>query len=395
MRIILTDKIICTLTILIIIGFSVCSCKSDPDITDPNTNNGQDNNDPEPPELIEKAFTFNNPSTFSYPYFDGSTERMITELRDPCIIREGDTYYLVYTHYPFTHHTSKDESKPDMNSSPGIRLYSSKDLKNWIFEKWLVKSSELVVNCPYKHRFWAPEIHKIKNKFYLIFYADNWIKEAYNPDGQMGTKAFVGVSNNITGPYEHITYLEGAGCDTNLFEDENGKTYAIMPFGEMYIQEVDLTGIEDNNIRLIGERKMIVSADNSDVGKNFDPDYMEGPWMTKKDGKYILYTGSPYRKKTDPEFVHDLEEGYWVGTATADNIWGPYKKEPQVFLGGHIAIFEGPDGKEWFSYRGEAGGICQGLLNIDPVTFNDEGAVIKSTPTVGRKTITYMGPKDK
>ena len=240
MRIILTDKIICTLTILIIIGFSVCSCKSDPDITDPNTNNGQDNNDPEPPELIEKTFTFNNPSTFSYPYFDGSTERMITELRDPCIIREGDTYYLVYTHYPFTHHTSKDESKPDMNSSPGIRLYSSKDLKNWTFEKWLVKSSELVVNCPYKHRFWAPEIHKIKNKFYLIFYADNWIKEAYNPDGQMGTKAFVGVSNNITGPYEHITYLEGAGCDTNLFEDENGKTYAIMPFGEMYIQEVDL-----------------------------------------------------------------------------------------------------------------------------------------------------------
>ena len=236
---------------------------------------------------------------------------------------------------------------------------------------------------------------KIKNKFYLIFYADNWIKEAYNPDGQMGTKAFVGVSNNITGPYEHITYLEGAGCDTNLFEDENGKTYAIMPFGEMYIQEVDLTGIEDNNIRLIGERKMIVSADNSDVGKNFDPDYMEGPWMTKKDGKYILYTGSPYRKKTDPEFVHDLEEGYWVGTATADNIWGPYKKEPQVFLGGHIAIFEGPDGKEWFSYRGEAGGICQGLLNIDPVTFNEEGAVIKSPPTVGSKTITYMGPKDK
>ena len=116
-------------------------------------------------KTTEKTFSYENPSTFSYIYDNGKTTDTITELRDPCIIREGDTYYLVFTHFPFTHHTSKDESKPDMNSSPGIRLYSSKDLKNWTFEKWLVKSSELPEDCPYKHRFWAPEIHKIKNKF--------------------------------------------------------------------------------------------------------------------------------------------------------------------------------------------------------------------------------------
>lgn len=114
-------------------------------------------------------FTFQNPLPFSYPYFNGQEEQIKTELRDPCIMRDGDTYYLVYTHFPFTHHTSRNPALPDMNSSPGIRLYSSKDLKNWKFENWIVKSSELPENCPYKHRFWAPELRKMNGKYYVIF----------------------------------------------------------------------------------------------------------------------------------------------------------------------------------------------------------------------------------
>ena len=80
--------------------------------------------------VAPSSFTYQNPLVFSYPYFDGTRERTITELRDPAIIREGDTYYLVFTHFPFTHHTSRDPGKPDYNSSPGIRLYSSTDLRS-------------------------------------------------------------------------------------------------------------------------------------------------------------------------------------------------------------------------------------------------------------------------
>jgi beta-xylosidase len=78
--------------------------------------------------------------------------------------------------YPFSHHTGKDESKPDMNSSPGIKLYRSSDLLDWEFVDWLVKSSELPEDCPYKHRFWSPEIRMINGKYYLTFTADNWVK---------------------------------------------------------------------------------------------------------------------------------------------------------------------------------------------------------------------------
>lgn len=346
-----------------------------------------------------KTLTYQNPIDFSYPFDNGTTVRTIKELRDPCIIREGDTYYLVYTHYPFTHHTSRDSTKIDYNSSPGIRLYSSKDLKNWKFEKWLVKSSELPVNSPYKHRFWAPELRKFGRRFYLTFYADNWIKDEYNLDGKMGYVPFVGVADKITGPYEHFSWLKGGGCDTDMFQDDNGKTYAIMPFGNQYIQEADISNIDKGKIKLIGERKMIVSKDNTDVGLKTSPSYLEGPWMTKYKDKYMLFFAGNYPKPekntSQPTEVRDLPYGYWVGLATADSIWGPYTKQPQVFQGGHIAVFTGPDGKPWFSYRGESGGKSQGLLCVDPIPFEEDGTLNPFLPSTTPVTISLESKKKK
>ena len=144
----------------------------------------------------------------------------------------------------------------------------------------------------------------------------------------MALRCLRGRGRRVTGPYRHITWLKGAGCDTTLFADDNGKTYAIMPFGDEFIQEVNLTGIEQGDIKLVGSRRMIVSRDNKDVGRRTSPDYLEGPWIIKRKGKYILFTAAPYRKpKLVPQTSApaDLAEGYWVGAAVADNIWGPIK----------------------------------------------------------------------
>jgi len=332
-------------------------------------------------------FTYQNPLDFSYTYFDGEKEVTKTEVRDPCIFREGDTYYLIFNHFPFTHHTSRDPNKPDYNSSPGLKLYSSKDLKSWTFENWVVKSSELPEDCPYKHRFWAPEIRKMNGKFYLMFYADNWIKDEYNAAGKMGYVGFVGVADKPTGPYENITWLPGSGCDTHIFCDDDGQFYSVMPFQNTYIQKADLSGINNGDIKLTGERKEIVSCDNSDINEKYSPDYMEAPWMIKRNGKYVLFTGSPYRENKKPaEGETELIPGYWVGVSMADNVWGPYTKQPQIFLGGHISVFTGPDGKEWFSYRGEAGGTQHGKLCIDPVPFAEDGSLSQWEPS--RESVT-------
>ena len=96
---------------------------------------------------LTPAFEYRNPLDFAYPYDDGTKVRTITELRDPAIIREGDTYFLVFTHLPFTHHTSRDPKKVDYNSSPGIRLRAMA-AKGKVIPEVLAKVEPLLAEKP-------------------------------------------------------------------------------------------------------------------------------------------------------------------------------------------------------------------------------------------------------
>ena len=323
-------------------------------------------------------FAWSNPLDFQYSEGQAAPRK---EIRDPCIIREGDTYYLVFTMWPFRNREEKFLNEPDQGGSPGLALYSSHDLKSWKFENWLVKSSELPENCPYKNRFWAPEIHKIGGKFYLIFTADNWLKKEFNPAGTWGSAgyAFVGIADNITGPYEHITWIRGAGCDTTLFGDSDGKTYAFIPRGNIDVHEIDLTGIAHDEVKLLGKPQRIVTADNSDIGVAAKPDYLEGPWVEKIGAKYFLFYAEIYRDENFPGWL-----GYWTGIASADSPLGPWKKDPRgkLFAGGHLAVFDGPDHRKWFSYRGESRNNAHGLLCIDPLDVDSNATIKTIAPTI-------------
>jgi len=314
-----------------------------------------------------KTFDYTNPLAFKYPTPERPDE---SEIRDPCIIHEGDRYYLTYTVWPFSDSSSKDPAKPDMRSSPGIALYSSADMKSWKFENWIVKSSELPDDCPYKHRFWAPEIHKIQGKFYVIFTADNWLKKEYNATGDWGYHAFVGVADKVTGPYKHITYIKDSACDTTLMDAKNGKVYAIMPFGDLFEQEIDLSRLSEGKITL-GERKKILTCDNADIQQP-SPKYLEGPWGFKAKGKFYLFYAETY------------EDSYWTGVAYADSPEGPWRKDPRgkVFEGGHLAVFDGPDGRGWFSYRGESQPEARARLCIDPFSIGPDGMIVTDKPTI-------------
>jgi len=333
-------------------------------------------------------FAWSNPLPFEYTEGQTAPRR---EVRDPCILREGDRYYLVFTLWPFANREEKRMELPNNGSSPGIALYSSPDLKSWRFEQWLVKSSELPENCPYKHRFWAPEIHQIGGKFYLIFTADNWLKKEYNPAGSWGTAgyAFVGVADKITGPYEHITYIQGAACDTSLFGDADGKTYAVIPRYNIDIQEIDLTGLPRGEVKWVGQPRRVITAENTDIGIAAKPDYLEGPWLEKINGKYYLFYAGIHRDPNHPDWL-----GYHTGVAVADRVMGPYEKDSRgrIFEGGHLAVFDGPEGDKWFSYRGEARNQARGLLCADPFTLDAEGRVQTVATTVGPRTHTTSNP---
>lgn len=303
-------------------------------------------------------------------------------MRDPSIIRAGDTWHLVFTMWPFRNREETRLSEPDNGGSPGIAMYSSKDLKEWKFQNWLVKSSDLPAECPYKNRFWAPEIHKLGDRFYLIFTADNWTDKQANPAGTWGPAgyAFIGVADAVNGPYRNITYIEGAACDTGLFEGADGKTYAVIPRHHIDVQEIDMSGIDRGEVKLLGKPVTVVGADNLNIGVEAKPEYLEGPWVERIGGRYHLFYAAFHKDPAFPDWL-----GYHTGVAVSDQPLGPFTKDPRgrVFTGGHLSVFNGADQRKWFAYRGETDNGARGLLAIDPMEVTPEGRVETKAPTLG------------
>ena len=306
------------------------------------------------------SLTYTNPLPFSYV----SQDKTETELRDPCIIRDGSTYYVVFTMWPFRPRDEAHLQEPDMGGSPGVRLYATQDFKTWEDKGWLVKSSDLPGDCPYKHQFWAPEIHHENGKFYLVFTASNWNAEKYHL--APGYFAFIGEADQVAGPYTHITKIPNGPCDTTLFTDEKGQFFLAMPRGNIYVQQVDLSHLDQDIVTRVGPEVLAVNKDGADIGEATSPKYLEGPWVERIGNRYNLFYAANYGPAA-----------YWTGVAYADSPLGPYHKDPRgrVFFGGHLAVFDGPDGRKWFSYRGERDNRVRGRLVIDPMDFDADGRV--------------------
>lgn len=305
-------------------------------------------------------FTWANPV-----YFQGNGNG--DDIHDPQMIAVDGVYYLVATLAPFRNYTDRDPKLPDLGSAPGISLYASRDLKAWKFQRWLVKSSELPDTAPYKHQFWAPEIHKLGKRFYLIFGGSNWIDDKNNIGGHMGYYQFVGVADTVGGPYAHFTALKGPGVDTSLFEDTDGKTYAVWPGNE--IHPIDLSQIDHDQITV---GPMLSRAAGPDDYKALNlpvPGTLEGPYLIKHAETYYCFFATTYL---------DL---YATGIATAKSLSGPWTLDPRVrqFPCGHQAEFVGPGGGWWMAYKHERSDTTP-WLSVDPITFDADGKV-QMTPT--------------
>jgi hypothetical protein len=122
----------------------------------------------------------------------------------------------------------------------------------------------------------------------------------------------------------------------------------------------------------------------SDVGVAAKPEYLEGPWVERVGGKHVLFYAEIYKDRKYPEYL-----GYRTGAAYADRPMGPWKKDPRakVFFGGHLAVFDGPDGRKWFLYRQEQYDRTCGPLCIDPFDVDGEGKLQAIGPTTTEQTV--------
>ena len=321
---------------------------------------------------LPNTFTWANPL-----YYQGSGPG--ADIHDPDILKDNGVYYCVATLAPFRNYTDRNPTLPDYGSAPGIALSASRDLKAWQFKGWILKSSALPADCPYKHQFWAPELHKINGRYYVIFSGSNWIDAKYNVGGRMGYYQFVGVADKITGPYSHFVPLPGPGVDTSLFQDDDGKTYVVWPRNE--IHSVDLSRINQDQVT-VGPKisQAAVPDDYKALGQPV-PGTLEGPYLIKHAGTYYCF------------FAETYPDLYATGIAMAASLAGPWKLDPRVrvFPGGHQAEFIGPDGRWWTAYKHERSATTP-WLSVDPLDFDAEGRV-QMTPTTGPQSISLSGQK--
>lgn len=279
-------------------------------------------------------------------------------LRDCQIIFDNGKWYMTGTSAPHW---------GDGTGNPGVVLYESDNLTNWIKIDTIVKNPGKAKW--YYQRFWAPEIAKINGKYYCTFNCKN---DYLNVPQSFG----IAVADNITGPYNVLSEDNpvSAGNDANLFKDDDGKVYATWCGGaninRMTIAEIDLES---------GELKEEGTLIFEGTPGEWDAAGVEGACLFKLNGKYHMTYSSWTR-------------GYEVGLATADNIKGPWiKSSINPFFGsqtknkwadavetdfsdiGHNHIFTGPDGELWLCCHGQLHDDDGPWLYITPIGMEKNG----------------------
>lgn len=240
-----------------------------------------------------KKFLYHNP-LISLPDLDN--------IRDPFIIREGEAYYLTGSSAPFWN-----------NGSPGVKLWKSEDLLKWSYLGLIIDKNNIPDSAWCKERFWAPEIAKIDDFYYLTFNCENKKYDKWH-------SVFIARADNIEGPYEILNNLEpvlkkadvrrkgddenaGIGNDGSLFIDD-GHIY--LSFSNRY--GIFAYEIELPSCTLIGDMIHIVKPS-------------ENGWDTKIEAPYIIKADDTYYC-----FYSSFTRSYEVGVATSDCMRGEWVK---------------------------------------------------------------------
>lgn len=243
--------------------------------------------------------------------------------------------------------------------------FSSPDLVNWTKHERIIDTTAI----KWAHRaVWAPSIIKKEDKYFLFFGAnDIQSNEEYGGIG-------VAVSDRPQGPYkDHLgkplvdKFHNGAQpIDQFIFQD-NGKYYLIYGgWRHCNIAQLkdDFTGFN--------------SYEDGTTFKEITPEnYVEGPFMFKKDYKYYFM----------------WSEGGWTGPdysvayAVADSPFGPFKRIDKILQqdtkiatgAGHHSIIHNKDTDDYYMvyHRRPLDETDRNSREtcIDLMEFNDDGTI--------------------
>ena len=319
-----------------------------------------------------------------FQYSNPITRDSSISMRDHFIIKVEKRWYCVGTSNPVW--TGKN---------PGVRLLVSDDLIHWQQHSWIIDASKLPDDSPYDGRFWAPEIHFIRNKYWLTVSSGK--VTAADPKGMSTHSVWLFSSDKVTGPYHLVNgpLTPQYNNDATLFEDDDGQTYFYCSGNGLFQAKIDL-----NKGKLIGSVEKFL--DKRTPG---NPDWMvggiEGPFVIKKDGVYFMFFSTWTRGYEVGLLKSKTPLGPWE-LASREPIFGTRKKNYRPELArsggyanlvfadsedpycetGHNALFEGPDGKLWSS--------CHYLMDGKrPYPYSQTFESWEQTPQLGFEPVYY------
>lgn len=209
------------------------------------------------------------------------------KLADPTIFHEGDRYYLYGT-----------------GSRDGFAVYTSTNLKDWHKEK---KKALLKGDSYGSYGFWAPQIFKHRQKYYLAYTADEHIAIARG--------------DSPLGPFTQLVHKpiseSGKQIDPFIFKDEDGKLYLyhvrLRDGNRIFVSKLkdDLSDIEDATVT-----ECIHAEQGWENTMNAKWPVTEGPTVIRIDHRYYMFYSANDFRNID----------YAVGYATASSPLGPWVK---------------------------------------------------------------------
>ena len=316
--------------------------------------------------------TYCNPLNVDYTYMIYNSDKDISYRSgaDPAVVEFRGEYYMFVTR------------------SHGY--WHSTDLQNWKFIKpgrnWYPQGCN------------APAAHN---------YKDSVLYVAGDPSGAM---SILSSADPASGNWDATPAILHDLQDPDLFIDDDGKAYMFWGSSNVY----PIRGMElERNRRFIkkGDTKELFNKDMDKHGwERFGENhadtvlsgYIEGPWMTKHNGKYYLQYGAP-----GTEF-----NVYADGVYVADNPLGPYTYQrhnpvsykPGGYINGagHGSTVLGPGGRYWhFASMSLSINVnWERRLCMFPAGFDSDGIMYVDTrfgdypryaPSVARKAGEFRG----
>ena len=245
---------------------------------------------------------------------------MTAAVHDPSVFYDvsSQTYYAFGTHYAVA--SSKDlvtwtQEVTDQTISGGRltwpSLYGSESYVDKNGTEWpaaIQSTVELVNPTRDSTTTWAPDVHKIGNKYYMYYSLTGGFGSNSSAIGRVESDNVMGPYSNNTVIVESVTSSSSSkpNCiDPELFEDKNGTLWMVYGsfFGGIYIKELDKNGLPVED----GFGKLLWSHDGKVV---------EGPFIFYNDDTDYYYMMATHG---------DLQSDYTMRVARSKNPDGPYE----------------------------------------------------------------------